>query len=379
MDLLLATLSSVLSDGRLKLETALQNTMKRRSVILTPSARAGLYLLFRAIDRPRVVVPAYTCNAVVEAAHRAGKTVDFVPLESEGFQADLLRTAEIAAPDCIILMTHQFGQLVDIDAYRRVAEQTGALLIEDAAAAQGGRYGESVAGASGMASVVSFEGSKIVHGPVHGGAITTDDPSLAGRLESMAAAEFTDPGWWNGLKYWGAAFFYAALSNPVAYRIFHFFYFQLQGRTSGEKLVSGVTNLDRYRQRMQSWQAHLVCRQLLNLSEITARRREIFNRYRSGLTERGVSRIPNPVGVGDACARFVFCCTGDRGRVLRRAAAKGIDFGVAFSCIEAPEQFHVEHEVARSIINLPLYPQLSDDNIQQVLDVVNTLLCERAA
>jgi dTDP-4-amino-4,6-dideoxygalactose transaminase len=56
-----------------------------RHLLLTPSGRAGIYFLLRSTPRRRVVLPAYTCKAVVEAARMAGKEISFLDSESFGF------------------------------------------------------------------------------------------------------------------------------------------------------------------------------------------------------------------------------------------------------------------------------------------------------
>ena len=78
-------------------------------VLLTPSGRAALYFLLRALPQTRVIVPAYTCKAVVEAARLAEKDVVHVEIEPEGFNMDVRQLEPLLDNNCIVIATHQFG------------------------------------------------------------------------------------------------------------------------------------------------------------------------------------------------------------------------------------------------------------------------------
>ena len=73
------------------------------NVCLTPSGRGALYFLLKTQDRTKVVVPAYTCSAVVQAAQLAGKEVRFVDAETDSFNVDVDALRQAVDEDSISL------------------------------------------------------------------------------------------------------------------------------------------------------------------------------------------------------------------------------------------------------------------------------------
>lgn len=378
-DLLQATFDSWREDGRVPLKTELEQATTAKHVMFVPSARAGLYLLFKALDQPRVICPAYTCNAVIEAIRLAGKTVDYVPLASTGFNADTRAVAEKAGPDSIILMTHQFGQMEDVILYEKIAATSGAVLLEDAAAAQGGHHNGIPAGNHGLAAVIGFgSGAKILHAPVNSGVICSSDDALMVKLEQLARAEFKPAGFANKIKAWIASAVFALLANRWLYGLFHLLNFSIRGRNSAETPLGNVRMTSLYRGEVQSWQAHLLRRQMPGLQANIQRRRILFGQLHAGLLKKPHLRLPDPPRAGDACSRFSFVVDGDRFVFLRDCARRGLDLGVSFSCIAAPEEFIEEHTVAARIVNVPLFPQLPDRDMKHILDILDDVLDEGA-
>jgi dTDP-4-amino-4,6-dideoxygalactose transaminase len=56
------------NDSRVHFIDKLSDYYQEKNILLTPSGRCGLYLLLKALDHKRVIIPAYTCKAVAEAA-----------------------------------------------------------------------------------------------------------------------------------------------------------------------------------------------------------------------------------------------------------------------------------------------------------------------
>ena len=380
LDLLRATRDSWREDGRIPLKVELEQATTAKHAMFVPSARAGLYLLFKALDQPRVICPAYTCNAVIEAIRLAGKIVDYVPLASTGFNADTHAVSEKAGPDTIILMTHQFGQMEDVSVYREIAESSGAILLEDAAAAQGGYSNGAPAGSHGLAAVIGFgSGAKILHAPVNSGVICSSDDAFMAKLELLAITEFKPVGIVTITKNWLAAAIYAVLANRWLYSFFHLLNFRLRGRNSAETPLGEVRKTNLYQGETQSWQAHLLRRQLPGLEANTKRRRLLFEQLRALLSKKQNLRMPDPPRAGDACARFSFVVDIDRSIILQKCARRGLDLGISFSCIAAPEEYVVDHTIAAGIVNVPLFPQLSDRDMDHILEVLDDVLGEGAA
>lgn len=127
--------------------------------------------------RKKVVVPAIACANVLFAIHYAECTpvfVDIFPesglLDPESVRVALDRDPLIGA----VLVVHTYGHVADLRRIAGHARATGALVIEDAAQAQGGMYGDGLPlGALGDLSLVSFGHTKILD--VGGGGVLMTD------------------------------------------------------------------------------------------------------------------------------------------------------------------------------------------------------------
>jgi perosamine synthetase len=126
-----------------------------------------------------VLVPDMTFISTASCALFAGATPRFVDIELKTYgmdPADL--ESKVSARTRAIIPVHYAGQTAEMSAILRVAEKYGIPVIEDAAEAQLSRYGNSYAGSMGRAGIFSFTPSK----PMtvgEGGMIVTGDDQLA--------------------------------------------------------------------------------------------------------------------------------------------------------------------------------------------------------
>ena len=100
-------------------------------------------------------------------------------IEPEAAQAAITRRTTA------ILPVHLYGQPVDIDGFERLADRAGISLVFDAAQAHGARLNGSPIGGRGSATAWSFYPTKNLGALGDAGAVTTDDPSLAGRIRML--------------------------------------------------------------------------------------------------------------------------------------------------------------------------------------------------
>src|SRR5205814_1995662 len=78
-----------------------------------------------------------------------------------------------------VMPVHLNGRLCDMERLGAIADRHGLAVIEDAAQALGGTYCARGAGSFGITGCFSFYPFKTLGGIGDGGAVTTDDPSLA--------------------------------------------------------------------------------------------------------------------------------------------------------------------------------------------------------
>ncbi len=134
-----------------------------------------------------VIVPANTFVATVSSVMRSGARPVFVDVDP----ATMLMTADAVANaltsrTAAVIPVHLYGQPVDMRSIRRVADNAGIAVVEDAAQAHGARWEGRRAGSLGDAACFSFYPGKNLGALGDGGAVVTDDAALAERIRQLA-------------------------------------------------------------------------------------------------------------------------------------------------------------------------------------------------
>ncbi|MBE3096992.1 MAG: DegT/DnrJ/EryC1/StrS family aminotransferase, partial [Planctomycetes bacterium] len=125
---------------------------------------------------------AYSALAVM----MAGARPVFADLDPDRLTLDpRAADAAVSPRTAAILPVHLYGQPADMPALAAVARRHGLALVEDCCQAHLATSGGRSVGTYGMAGAFSFYPTKNLGALGDGGAITTDDPSLADRLRRM--------------------------------------------------------------------------------------------------------------------------------------------------------------------------------------------------
>lgn len=143
----------------------------------------ALHLILRAYNigpGDEVIVPTNTYIATWLAVSYCGATIVPVEPDIKTYNIDPTRIeAAITIRTKAILIVHLYGQIAEIDAIKKIADQHQIKLIEDAAQAHGARYKGKRAGSLGNAAGFSFYPGKNLGSYGDGGAVTTNDETLA--------------------------------------------------------------------------------------------------------------------------------------------------------------------------------------------------------
>jgi dTDP-4-amino-4,6-dideoxygalactose transaminase len=370
----LARAAAVSGDGdvhRSRLRGLLGEYLGVDEVLLTPSGRAGLYAILKALDRPRVVVPAYTCNAVVEAAMLAGKTVAYADAEPDGFNTPADAYRELAGPDAVVIATHQFGIPCDIERTVEVCRSRGALVVEDAAPSLGTRVAGRLTGTFGDAAFFSFDTSKLIHVPLKGGAVVARDPALRERIRRahLAAVEPMPPS--AKARVLGSAAMLVGIQGPRRYRAFHRLNFDLRGTFTAESPELHLQRSAYYRYDMAEWQAAVGTKQLEQIDRLVETRRRVYAEYRRLLAPCRSFDLPPADERGEwAPIRFPIRVRGDKLAFYREAVRRGVDFAFSFTFIAAPPAMRHAHALASSVLDLPFYERLTPREIASTAAVL---------
>jgi len=240
-----------------------------------------------------------------------------------------------------IVPVHLNGRMVDMRVVNEIAEERGLVVIEDAAQALGAKVGKYRSGGSGLTGCFSFYPAKVLGCAGDGGAITTNDDELARKVRLLRD---------HGFK-----------------------------RDTNELLMYGFNS------RLDNIQAALLDVKLRHLGEWIKRRREIADMYEEGLSD--VPDLILPPGTHDTNGFFdVFqnyvVRTGKRDKLYQYLKEQGIE-----TIISWPKPTHshpalgltkfslpVTEELSRTVLSLPLFPELSEEEVQYVIEKMREFL-----
>jgi dTDP-4-amino-4,6-dideoxygalactose transaminase len=167
----------------------------------------ALHVILRAMgigQGDEVITPTHTFIATAEAIVLAGATPVFVDIDPQTFLMDIAEIENKITPRTkAILPVHLYGQMVDMPAFRQIADKHGLKLIEDACQAHGAAFAGYRAGSLGDAAAFSFYFSKNLGGYGEGGFIMTNDDELAHRIR-MIRDHGSDKRYYHDLIGWNA-------------------------------------------------------------------------------------------------------------------------------------------------------------------------------
>lgn len=198
-----AALAGVLEDGRFvlgpavaELETALSARAGVAHAVTCASGTDALQIALMAEGigpGDAVFVPGFTFPATAGVVALVGASPVFVDVEEESCMmdpADLAAKIDRVAAEGRLtpraaIAADLFGQAADYDALGPLAAERGLLLINDAAQSFGGASGGRPVGALAPVTATSFYPAKPLGGYGDGGALFTDDETLAARWRSI--------------------------------------------------------------------------------------------------------------------------------------------------------------------------------------------------
>ena len=133
-----------------------------------------------------VITVSHTFIATVEAIVLCGARPVFVDVQPDTYLMDVSQIeAKITPRTKAILPVHLYGQMADMEPILRLAQQYNLKVVEDCAQAHGATYQGKRAGSLGNAGGFSFYYSKNLGAYGEGGFVTTDDDTLAERIQMI--------------------------------------------------------------------------------------------------------------------------------------------------------------------------------------------------
>jgi dTDP-4-amino-4,6-dideoxygalactose transaminase len=178
----------ILQEDLRRFEENLARFLGGRRVIGVANATDGLLiaLLAAGVERStEVIFSSHTMVATAAAIHFAGAIPVPVECGADHLMDAAAAGAAITSRTSAILPTQLNGRTADMDALGQLASRHGIRLIEDAAQALGSRFQGQCAGTFGAAAAISFFPAKLLGGLGDGGAVVTNDDSVAERVAAL--------------------------------------------------------------------------------------------------------------------------------------------------------------------------------------------------
>lgn len=153
------------------------------------SGMSALELALRAHgigEGDEVITVSHTFSATAFAISATGALPVFIDVDAQTYNMNpALIEAAIKPRTKAILPVHLYGQPADLDEISRITHQYNLLLIEDACQAHGARFQDKRVGSFGDAACFSFYPGKNLGAYGDGGMIVTNDAGIAAKLRVM--------------------------------------------------------------------------------------------------------------------------------------------------------------------------------------------------
>lgn len=342
-------------------------------VMLLQSARAALYYLLRAMPQETVIVPAYTCKVVPEAGLLAGKKIIYVDIDIHTFNMDVNDLKVKMKPDSIIIATHQYGIPCEIDKIAELAKENHCVLIEDCAAAFGSKIGGRLVGTFGLASIFSFEFTKVLSAG-RGGFILFKEKALYEKMKLLFGKELHQPNPIFMAKIILLLFSHKIVTLPVVYNFFIRTFYRKFGFSMDQGEIRPYKD-ELYRYSLSSFEATIGLLNLKRIDDIIQRRWEVAHQYLQGLKEtKGLGLPLLPRHSFCSFMRFpVRILSRNRDGFYLRCLEKGLDLGFTYiySCSKECRNSLL---TASQVVNLPMNSHLTDVEVSKIINTMKEIV-----
>jgi dTDP-4-amino-4,6-dideoxygalactose transaminase len=303
----------------------------------------AIYLALRAAGLgpgDEVLVPANTFIATAEAVSLTGAKVVFVDVDETNACMDPAQAAAKITKACkAMVCVHLYGRTGDMDALCALASQHGLLLLEDAAQAHLASWKGRPVGSFGQAACFSFYPGKNLGAYGDAGAVVTNDAQLADKVRRIAN----------------------------------------HGRSGKyDHEMEGVNS------RLDSLQAAILTAKLPHLEAWTQSRQRAAATYRELLAPQLLGLTAEPAGGRHVYHLFVIESQQReeiKNALVNEGIACGIHYPVPLPHLAAyrylghqPGDFPVSERLASQILSLPMYPELTKEQIERVAAAVNRVV-----
>jgi len=302
----------------------------------------AIFLALKVLDigsGDEVITVSHTAMATASAIESSGADIVFVDIEDNYFTIDAsLIEKSITSKTKAIVAVHLYGQPCNMDAILSIAKKYDLDVIEDCAQAHGARYKGKVVGSMGDVGCFSFFPTKNLGAIGDGGAVVTNRNDLSEKLSMIRQY-----GWDNTRQ----------------------------------------SHLPGYNSRLDELQAAVLRVKLKYLHRDIEKRNHIAQMYEKLLATLLSIRLPV---VRQSCSHafhLYVISLENRDEVLIKLKERGIIAMIHYAeAVHQTERFATKEDLSiteksvNNILSLPLYPELSYEQIKQVCDALIDIMKE---
>ncbi len=312
------------------------------------SGTEALWLALLALDvKPgdEIITVSHTFIATTEAISLCGATPVFVDIDERTQTMNpALIEAAITPRTKGIIPVHLYGQMADMHPILAIAGRHGLFVLEDACQAHGAEYKGHRAGSLGVAGAFSFYPGKNLGAYGEGGAVTSNNPALIEKVKL------------------------------------------LRDHGSQVKYVHKVIGVNG---RLDGIQGAILSAKLPHLDDWNAARRAHaaeYNRLLAGVPGVG---LPAEANYAKHIYHIYPIRVARRDEALKQLAAEGVHGGIHYPIpVHLQEAyrflglgrgaFPVSEQCASEVLSLPMFPELTHEQIEQVVKAVKKVAGQTA-
>ena len=322
-----------------KFETEAAEYLGVKHAISCNSGTDALHLALRACGigkNDEVITTAYTYAATAEAICYVGATPVFVDIERDSFNISI-NAIEAAITDQTkaILPVHIFGRVADMHAICKLATKYNLKIIEDCAQSFGARLNNQITGTFGDAGCFSFFPSKNLGCYGDGGLFCTNSDDLADQFKLLKA---------HGSK------------------------------------VRNQHEIVGWNSRLDEIQAAILRIKLSNIDNFNKNRIQVAKKYSQQFQESAIETPKYDDDLSHVFHQFTIL-SDTRDDISRKLSEKNIGHAIfypmplseqpAFAASSKAAELNITNEICKKCLSLPMFPEMSDEQIDQVVSTVN--------
>ncbi len=308
----------------------------------------SLNIAFRALDiapGDEVIIPAHTFVATAVGVIEAGGKPILVDIDPDTYLIDPDKVeAAITSRTKAICPVHLYGRVCDLERLSKIATKYGLHIVEDSAQSHGAKLGNRCSGTLGTLGSFSFYPGKNLGAYGDGGCLVTDSEVLASKIR--------------------------AIRNYGSERKY-------------EHTLYGINS------RLDSMQAAILRVKLPHLNSWNSKRwlaAQLYNQELSSLSGSSLM-LPDLRTPEENVFHLYVIQVEERDRILQRMKQKGVQASIHY-----PRPFYLEEgfkalgygrgdfpiteHISARILSLPMFPELSRDQIQYVTASLRQALIE---